>query len=380
MPGGVPHLFGGVGKRMRHVNAVKMLHPRGGVVLAADLYEVAIDRGFRYAEPCGRGGDATALSMQQGGSVADVWVMRDSAVRQETLFDAKNFRRQGPSVLPSRAADNLFWLGRYIERAEGVIRLLRGYHLRLAEAGYDQDPRLVQIAEQLRLLSLDPDEAVITALNPPLSAARVSAGKVRDRFSIDGWAALADLTNSLKDLTPDLARGDDTARALGILLRKITGFKGLVHENMHRTSGWRFLTLGRAIERADGAAGVLMAFAGDDAGPGFPDVALEYADSVITHQRRYRIDPTNETVTDLLALDASNPRAILFQVTAMRRIAEDLPNARISGRVSPVLRALLPLEAQLSVASPSEMNARRLERVRIRLSEVSDRLTTNYLI
>ena len=328
----------------------------------------------------GRGGDATALSMQQGGSVADVWVMRDSAVRQETLFDAKNFRRQGPSVLPSRAADNLFWLGRYIERAEGVIRLLRGYHLRLAEAGYDQDPRLVQIAEQLRLLSLDPDEAVITALNPPLSAARVSAGKVRDRFSIDGWAALADLTNSLKDLTPDLARGDDTARALGILLRKITGFKGLVHENMHRTSGWRFLTLGRAIERADGAAGVLMAFAGDDAGPGFPDVALEYADSVITHQRRYRIDPTNETVTDLLALDASNPRAILFQVTAMRRIAEDLPNARISGRVSPVLRALLPLEAQLSVASPSEMNARRLERVRIRLSEVSDRLTTNYLI
>ena len=52
------HLFGGVGKHRRHVDAVKQLHPRGGVVLAADLYEVAIDRGLRYAEPGGRRGDA----------------------------------------------------------------------------------------------------------------------------------------------------------------------------------------------------------------------------------------------------------------------------------------------------------------------------------
>ena len=54
----MPHLFGGVGKRMRHVDAVKLLHPGGGEVLAADLYEVAIDRGFRYSEPGGRRGNA----------------------------------------------------------------------------------------------------------------------------------------------------------------------------------------------------------------------------------------------------------------------------------------------------------------------------------
>ncbi|MHA3977484.1 circularly permuted type 2 ATP-grasp protein [Halovulum sp. GXIMD14794] len=328
----------------------------------------------------GRGGDATALAMQQGGSVADVWVMRDSPAQSETLFDAGDVRREDTGFLPSRAADNLYWLGRYVERTEGAIRLLRAYHLRLAEAGGALDERLAQIGDFLAALSLDVTAPMRDALEPSLGAARTSAGKVRDRFSVDGWAALADLTSSLEEMSGTLRPGDDSARALGVLLRKITGFKGLVHENMQRTSAWRFLTFGYANERADSAAAVLTAFAGETGAPGLYDAALEYGDSKTTHQRRYRIDPTRETVTDLLALDAHNPRSIRFQVTAMRQIAEDLPFARVEGRVSPVLRALLPLETELVVADPGDITAERLMDIRQKLTDISHRLSAGYLV
>ncbi len=327
----------------------------------------------------GQPGDVTALAMQRGGSVADVWVMSDRPAPLPVPLDSGSYRRPGTGSLPSRAADNLFWLGRYIERTEGAVRLLRAYHLRLAETGTSEDARLKRIAKMLRQLSVDPDVPIRTALEPTLEGARNCAGKIRDRFSVDGWSALADLTSSLASLTPELYAGDDCARALGVLLRKISGFNGLVHENMHRSSGWRFLTFGRALERADGAAAVLSIIARDATAPGLPEVALEYGDCSITHQRRYRIDPIFETVADLMVLDANNPRSVQYQVTAMRRIAEELPEAKSQGRASPVLAALLPLEAELSVADPPEIGPELLLTVRDRMAKLSTDLSAMYL-
>lgn len=328
----------------------------------------------------GRSGDATALAMQAGGSVADVWILRDQPVPEDTLIDAAHFRREDTGTLPSRAADNLFWLGRYVERAEGAIRLLRAYHLRHAETGTAEDSRLTEVAKLLAILAIDVEASPFSVLKPPLNSARRAAGNVRDRFSVDGWSALTDLTSSLAALSDRLKPGDDTARALRILLRKISGFNGLVHENMHRTSGWRFLTLGRAIERGDGAAAVLASFTGQDTVQGLPAIALEYGDCHITHQRRYRIDPSRETVIDLMALDGDNPRSVLYQVTVMRSIAEKLPAAEVEGRVSPVLSKLLPLEAELLVAAPNEISTKRLLNLRARFREISGRLSAAYLV
>ena len=328
----------------------------------------------------GRTGDAGALSMQYGGSVADVWIMRDTPVPRETMLDRASFRREDMGALPSRAADNLYWLGRYVERTEGAIRLLRAYHLRLAEGAQPEDPQMSQIAGLLGRLALNVGQPASQAIAPALRSAQICAGKVRDRFSVDGWAALADVTSHLEEMSGTTAPGDETARELGILLRKITGFNGLVHENMHRTSGWRFLTFGRAIERADTAALVAEVATVADAASGLYDLALEYGDSRITHQRRYRIDPTRETVIDLLVLDAYNPRSVLFQVTSMRRIAEDLPAAHVDGRVSPVLALLMPLETNLIVADPGLVSARRLNRLRRTLADVSGGLSTAYLV
>ncbi len=79
--------------------------------------------------------DPAAVAMQEGGSAADVWVVSDRPVAPISLMREREgpFRRAGPGALPARAADNLFWLGRYIERCEGLLRLLRAWNVRLAE-------------------------------------------------------------------------------------------------------------------------------------------------------------------------------------------------------------------------------------------------------
>ncbi len=81
--------------------------------------------------------DPTAITMRQGSSVADVWVVADAPVRDETMLTRPQpaFTRAEAATLPSRAADNLYWLGRYVERTEGLLRLTRAWNARRAETG-----------------------------------------------------------------------------------------------------------------------------------------------------------------------------------------------------------------------------------------------------
>jgi len=328
----------------------------------------------------GHSDDAAALAMQQGGRVADVWIVNDAPVPHDTLMTREGkYLREAPSVLPSRAADNLFWLGRYVERAESTIRMLRAWHLRLAETGDPEAEQLASLAAHLDTLGIDPARRVPAALRDQIAAAETCAGKVRDRFSVDAWAALRDLSQTARALDGDSVAGDDTARAMGVLLRKITGFAGLVHENMYRFAGWRFLSFGRALERADTLAMWLADFTDDAAPEGSLDLLIELGDSVMTHRRRYRIEASAETVTDLLALDANNPRSILFQVAAMREHAARLPKAQVNGRLEPLGRALLRIETELESEDADAWPAERLARLRGDLAHVASHLAVAYL-
>ena len=328
----------------------------------------------------GRTGDATALAMQRGGSVADVWVSSDAPVAAETLAPADPvFRRAGRSILPARAADNLFWLGRYTERLEGTVRLLRALHLRLAETGDAGDDRVARIAAHLSGFGIDAQRPPADGLMPMIAAATGCAAKVRDRFSPDGWGALRDLGAVLAEMAAGPEPGDEMARALGVALRRIAGFSGLVNENMYRFTGWRFLEIGRALERAHAMAGVLADFACEDAPEGGLDIAVELGDSVMTHRRRYRVATDRATVVDLLALDDRNPRAILFQVRQLRGLVDELPGARDNGLLSPLSRAVLSIDTALSVAEPAAMTTGRLERLQADLAGLSGVLTGTYL-
>ena len=328
----------------------------------------------------GRSGDATALAMQRGGSVADVWIASQKPVATDTLTrEDGSLGRTDVGALPARAADNLFWLGRYIERTESIVRMLRAYHLRLAESGDPQDSRVLALAADLKLRGVDVSEELPQALPQLLGQANACAGKVRDRFSVDGWAALQDMAKTLRKMSTSVEAGDDAARAMSVLLRKIAGFSGLVNENMYRFTGWRFLEIGRAMERADFLTSILLTFADPAAPEGSLDIAIELADSVMTHRRRYHGPASRPSVIDLLALDRRNPRAILFQLELIREMIAELPRGTHGTRLTELERQILRLSSEVTLAKPDEVSSKQLNRLRRALGDFYLTLAQDYL-
>jgi uncharacterized circularly permuted ATP-grasp superfamily protein/uncharacterized alpha-E superfamily protein len=329
----------------------------------------------------GRTQDAAAIALQRGGSVSDVWVISDKPVRNETMLPspASPYVRSQIGVLPSRAADNLYWMGRYVERAEGLIRLLRAINVRIAEAGRIDTPLIEYARKYPGLFGADPADGVPQDLSNALASATASASVVRDRFSVDGWTAL-NLLSASADKTLALVKpGDPTTRALGMLLRQITGFSGLVHDNMYRFAGWRFLSIGRSLERATTMAQLLGWFAASDAPDGALDLVVEVGDSVLSHRRLYAVATTRPTVFDLLACDANNPRSIHYHLAEIENQVGFLPGAREGTQLSALARNTLKMRADLAARAPEALDGSELDGIRDALSALSDLISTTYL-
>lgn len=307
--------------------------------------------------------DATAIAMQRGGQAADVWVVSPTPVRQETLLpgDRDGFKRSLPGSLPSRAAENLMWLGRYIERSEDTVRILRAYHVRLAEASDPEAPLLLDVRDFLEPYGIDVGAAVPPGLISTIDSAVYSAGQVRDRFSPDGWLALRDLSKTIHNFAQVIAPGDDATRAMTVMLRKLAGFSGLVHENMYRFTGWRFLEIGRRLERAIQIAHSLAWLARADAPDGAIDMMLEIGDSVMTHRRQYTARSGRRSLVDLLALDPLNPRSVLFQVERLKDEINLLPGAGRDGHLSPAAKEVLKLHTRLAIEEPGALDPEDLD-------------------
>ncbi len=326
----------------------------------------------------GTSNDPTAIGMRTGGTVADVWVIANTPVAEDTMLPQANDTplRNQASILPSRAADNLFWLGRYVERTEGLMRLVRAYHARYEESG-GAAPLLSAIGTHLLAYGVNVTKTVPAGLLDTLGAAVASARKIQDRLSVDGWTALTDLDKAARQMV-GIHPGDNVAEAISSLLRKVTAFAGLVHDNMYRFVGWRFLSIGRSLERAAMMTSMLATFADPAAPEGGLDLAIEVGDSVMTHRRRYSVTTTRGTVIDLLALDAANPRSVLFQLTEIREHAAYLPNAEVNGSLSDLSREILKIHTALSVERPRTLDTRTLNALRAEILAISDRLSAQY--
>ena len=312
----------------------------------------------------GTSADTTAIAMQQGSTVADVWVVSDAPVAGDTMLSepSRAFARAESGALPSRAADNLFWLGRYVERTEGLLRLTRAYNARLAMAG--SDPLRKVIAGTLASYGLDPAEALPLGLIRTLGNAVGSASRIRDRFSVDGWAALKDLEKTMGRMAGTVTAGDDATLAMSVLLRKVAGFSGLVHENMYRATGWRFLTIGRSLERAATMAELLALLTDPQAPSGSLDLAIEIGDSIMTHRQRYAVMASRESVVDLLALDGQNPRAILFHLTEIKDQADRLTGGARRGHLADFTRSVLAVQTRTALFTPETLDAAALRSLR----------------
>ena len=311
----------------------------------------------------GSSSDATAIAMQRGGQAADVWIVSEKPVKQETLLpgDRDGFKRNLPGSLPSRAAENLMWLGRYIERSEDTARILRAYHVRLAETSDAGMPLLSDIRDYLEPFGIDAEAAIPLGLISTLDSAVNSAGRIRDRFSPDGWLALRDLAKTIHKFAEDVAPGDDATRAMTVILRKLAGFSGLLHENMYRFTGWRFLEIGRRLERGIQIAGSLAWLTREDAPDGALDMMLEIGDSVMTHRRQYTARAGRRSVVDLLALDPLNPRSVLFQLERLKEEIGLLPGTGVGGHLSPVAKEVLRMHTMLAIDEPGDLTPEALD-------------------
>jgi uncharacterized alpha-E superfamily protein len=266
------------------------------------------------------------------------------------------------SSVPSRAAENLFWLGRYAERAEDVARLLRVVYDRRSDFQESTNPagtaclRVLLAAltrvtttwpgfagddaeDRLRRPGAELYQLVVDARRPGTMAHAVhhlldAASAVRDQLSADTWLAVGALDRELVNLRGPLHDPQaDVHGALQRVMQSLLALSGLAGESLVRDPGWRFMDAGRRIERAIQVLRLLRATLIDVRDTATDSLVLEStltaAESIITYRRRYRSQAQLETVLDLLVLDAANPRSVLFQLD---RLLEDL-SALPSGTV-----------------------------------------------
>ncbi len=342
--------------------------------------------------------DARAVSLQRGAATADAWVLAHGPVAETTLLPTPEHIQvqRATGLLPSRAADNLFWVGRYVERAEATLRLIRAMINRVADADEAAAPVIAGIVALLEAWGAVPSEtgaasAVLVARAafsrddlagslPYLArAARSAASAIRDRFSPDAWRAINDLATMIA--MPLVIGPTESAmiERVEAALRIIASLSGLAQENMTQLAGWRFLELGRRIERAILTSRLVRCFAQGGSPDGGFDVLLELADSQITYRQRYVMVAARAPVIDLVVLDPNNPRSVEFQLDRIEAHLAALPGRNAAGRLSPVQQIAAAIATRLRTVEATAIDEALIIDVEQSLMKLSDAISASYL-
>src|SRR6185295_14786844 len=310
--------------------------------------------------------DSRVIAMQRGGRSKDTWVLSEGPVNaafsllsqtvtQENLVDSS-------ASLASRAAENLFWFGRYGERCDASVRLLRvalGHVLDDAGARSGGVPPAWELARQLGLIDSTAKNvprqlrraatSPEAALNQRLRQLSRAAFSLRDRMSADHWRTLNRVIGD-----PVFSREPSLPNTLVWLDRAITAMmtlSGFVLDGMTRGIGWRFLSMGRRIERLATMCAALMVAIEDGRGHDL-DWLLDLADSSVTYRSRYLAAPEWLPVLDMLIRDVANPRSLAFQA---KGLAEYI--AKIEASQGPFAgEALAPAHAALRALQPADLD------------------------
>jgi uncharacterized circularly permuted ATP-grasp superfamily protein/uncharacterized alpha-E superfamily protein len=336
--------------------------------------------------------DSPMMALQRGEGTKDTWVLSETPVPSISLLGSPlsyvKPKRTGKD-LPSRAADNLFWLGRYAERTEDLARALRSVVRRLTEDANSTGefmalrgilrillaksgittpaavPRATAPAaileRKLSMLMFEPKCAY--GLQETLEHLHRTASLVRDRLSLDAWRILSRLHSSATgrlDICDPTTNRVDIGGALEMLddaIRSLAAFSGMEMENMTRNHGWRFLDMGRRLERAQHLAELMRGLLcrGDPENDGSLLLLLELADSIMTYRSRYLTTPILPPVIDLLVLDETNPRSIAFQMRALTDHVDQLPRDADVSVHTPEQRIVLSLLTDIRLAEIAEL-------------------------
>ena len=299
------------------------------------------------------GGSADVASMQNGGSSADVWAITAQAVDKTTLLQpplTPSSLSQRKRLVTSRAAENLFWLGRYTERAENSVRLARltlealggedqssqplltwlgrlAIHNTLVLPGVPAPTPVAQarrVFERALIASLGASNQA-TSVGYNLRAVRLAGASVRERLSQEHWSLMQRAEEAFfQSCSEHLIDADySSLQAMGslkIASDHLAAITGLQTDRMTRDDGWRLLSIGRHIER--------LGFLSSALRNGFETTCVHYSggfeamvalfDSTITFHAQYQQSREMAALIDLLVLDRDNPRSLAWVVQTLR--------------------------------------------------------------
>ncbi len=317
-----------------------------------------------------------------GGVSKDVWVVSDAPVSEFSLLPTAGGRialSRGGGDLPSRAAENLFWLGRYTERTDAMIRIARLLLIKLSERPEGSAaPHLALYAAALgdtqpfadneegyaaleaRTTAFLFNDQVPGGLRQTVDAVRRVAGVARDRLSAETWRMLNRMELNLEQMSAqrNVVVGE-VADMLDRMLIRLTAFAGTSMESMTRGQGWRFLDLGRRIERAVQGLTLLQhtLVRVDPAEALVLDDVLSIADCSITYRRRYLASLRDAPVLDLLLTDETNPRSLLFQLESIAGHVDLLPRLEQAVGLTDEQRAITHMLARLRLVDIAALAA-----------------------
>lgn len=305
---------------------------------------------------------AEIATMQRGGSSADVWVMTRGAVDRTTLLSpalTPGALAQRKRLVTSRAAENLYWLGRYTERTENTIALARltlgslngedqssppllAWLGRMAVAnslvlpGVPSPVQARRVFERSLIASLGSSDAA-TSVGYNLRAVRMAGSSVRERLSQEHWNMIVRAQEGLTDACAEQARLGEfsTTQALDILnaaARRMAAITGAQTDRMTRDDGWRLLSIGRHIERLGFLSRSLslgLETASVHCEAGFEAIVALF-DSTITFHAQFQQSREMAALIDLLVLDRDNPRSLAWVAHTLRgrlaKLAGSEPN------------------------------------------------------
>ena len=352
--------------------------------------------------------DTLVVSNQLGGVSKDVWVLSSEPEAESGLLTPATHPlsvERGGQEVPGRVADNLFWAGRYAERSEATARVLREVLARALDAGgTPYDPHLPALlravtwvtgtfpgfdgtgssdrlaAPEAELRAVVFDRARSGGLRFNLDALARATRAVRDRLSSDTWRVLA----SMQRIAAEPAPLDQAPEQIDRLLLLLAAFAGLSADSMSRGQRWRFLEIGRRLERAIALMNLLRGVCP----PGVEPAALPWeallvvADASITYRRRYRATADAGAVLDLLLVDDTNPRSLAFQLVQLDALLDGLTAARVTAReplraARDELRAAFPPGAGRTLDRALDES---LQRIGELLLAVADALAAAYFV
>jgi len=294
--------------------------------------------------------EGSVVSMQRGGHSKDAWVLWDGPIDTFSMLHPRHEPVELQRIVravPSSVADNVFWLGRYAERAESIARILRSLLSRIqsaeeAELGYllrlhsclesrhsklpkakDRRPTLLELEQEI--ISLITDLKRPDSLASTLAEVSRIGGNVRERLSADMMFLIGQLRESIQ--SGHGARDLEGRAMLTSCLELLSAFSGMERENISRGMGWFFMTIGRRLERAIYLTRQLREITKPLAEEDWPllECLLEVADSSMTYRTRYYTTLQPLAVLDLLMADETNPRSLDFQLSHLADIYHKLP-------------------------------------------------------